>query len=105
MASLARWVSMLVTMLIAACAPRRQRAGLLRAVDPNMYIPEGVQFHSWLGFLGGTVGVVGTLLTYEKARFKVPRTRGSQGPTAWEGMHTHTHAPQAHSLPRGLTGY
>eukprot|EP00614_Pseudopedinella_elastica_P013103 CAMPEP_0172614274 /NCGR_PEP_ID=MMETSP1068-20121228/49311_1 /TAXON_ID=35684 /ORGANISM="Pseudopedinella elastica, Strain CCMP716" /LENGTH=229 /DNA_ID=CAMNT_0013419011 /DNA_START=126 /DNA_END=815 /DNA_ORIENTATION=- len=40
-------------------------------VDPNLYIPEGVELRSWLGFLGGTVGVLGTLLTYEKARFRM----------------------------------
>ena len=44
---------------------------VVNALDPNLYIPDGVHLHSYLGFLGGTVGVVGTLLTYEKARFKV----------------------------------
>ena len=48
---------------------RRNRAVV--AVDPNLYIPEGVHLHTYLGFLGGTFGVIGTLLTYEKGRFKM----------------------------------
>lgn len=42
-----------------------------RAVTTALFVPEGVHFHSWLGFLGGTCGVVGTLLTYESKRFKM----------------------------------
>ena len=42
-----------------------------RAVDPTIFVPEGVEFRSWLGFLGGSVGVIGTLLTYEKDRFRM----------------------------------
>ena len=47
---------------------------------PDLYVPpnpftgsidDGVHFKSWLGFLGGTVGVVGTLATYEMGRFRM----------------------------------
>jgi len=48
-----------------------QRQRVVAHLDPNLYIPEGVHLHSWLGFLGGSVGVFGTLLTYEKGRFKM----------------------------------
>jgi len=47
------------------------RKRVVTRLDPNLYIPEGVHLHSWLGFLGGSVGVLGTLLTYEKGRFKM----------------------------------
>jgi len=45
--------------------------GDLPVLQANLYVPEGVHFHSWLGFLGGTVGVLGTLITYETKRFKM----------------------------------
>lgn len=57
--------------LHAPLAPHQRSSVVVSALDPNMYIPEGVHLRSYLGFLGGTIGVVGTLLTYEKARFKV----------------------------------
>lgn len=43
-------------------------------VPPNPFqgsVDDGVHFKSWLGFLGGTVGVVGTLTTYEMGRFRM----------------------------------
>ena len=49
----------------------RSHVALGALVDPNLYIPDGVHVRSWLGFLGGSVGVFGTLLSYEKGRYKV----------------------------------
>lgn len=43
-------------------------------VPPNPFqgsVDDGVHIKSWLGFLGGTVGVVGTLATYEMGRFRM----------------------------------
>jgi hypothetical protein len=65
-----------------------------------MYIPEGVHLRSYLGFLGGTIGVVGTLLTYEKARFKVTvcsereggSSKGEIVAASKMSMMTHNHA-------------
>jgi hypothetical protein len=59
------------------------RRSVIRAVDPNLWIPDAVQIdgtpileteahlRSWLGFLGGFTGVIGTLLTYEVKRYKM----------------------------------
>jgi len=59
-------------------SPRQDPLVVRHLVEPyaavelaDIYIPEGVHFHSWLGFLGGTVGVIGTLLTYEMKRFRM----------------------------------
>ena len=59
------------------------RRGVITAVDPNLWVPDALRiggepileqeahFRSWLGFLGGFTGVVGTLLTYELKRYKM----------------------------------